>query len=103
MSVLEFVELVEELPNVLKVPVDAGETHVCDRVQASELVQDVLSKSPRKNLLISGVDEPPLHLVQETLECFGRHGSLYASAPEASKQLGPVVGLSPAVVLDDQR
>jgi hypothetical protein len=32
MSVLELGELVEELIDVLKIPVDAGETNVSDRI-----------------------------------------------------------------------
>jgi len=53
--------------------------------------------------MISGVDEPAFYLVQEALERLGRNRPLHARAPEASQQLGPIVGLSAAVVLDDER
>jgi len=63
----------------------------------------VLSEPHGSNLLISCVHEPALDLVQETLERLGRNRALHAGSSEASKQLGAVVGLTAAVVLDDQR
>ena len=103
MSVLELCQLVDEFVDALKVAVDACKTNVRHRVEAAELVQNVLAEPRRWNLLLASVDEPAFDLMLKTLERLSRDRTLHAGPPEPGQQLRTIVGLPAPVVLDDER
>ena len=103
MSILELGELVEELSDILEITVDARKANVRHRIQPPELVQDVLPEPGGRHLLVPGVDEPALDLVQEAFEGLRRDGTFHARAPEARQELVAVIGLAPTIVLHDER
>ena len=103
MSALELGELLEKLPDVLKVLVDARKPNVCNGIEASKLVQYVLAEPCGRYFGFARVREPTLDVEKKTFERVGRHRALDAGPSQAGKELVTVVRLAAAVVFHDER
>src|SRR5690606_3935861 len=96
-------KLLVELIQILKVPVNRGETDVGDVVLRPQLLHDELADEPALDLLGRDLRDPVFDRVHHLLDLGTGDGTLRAGQPDGAQDLLTVVRLGGTVPFQDEK
>src|SRR5205807_839208 len=100
---LKALHLVDELADVLELPVDRSEAHVGHGVELLEVLHHDLPELLARDLLLGAIVELRLDLANDVVDRLDADRPLLARFQNRGAELLAVEGLAPAVPLDDVR
>ena len=98
----EVFQLIHELLNILKLPVDRGKTNIGHTVQMMELRHDLLSDLGTPHFPLSPLLEIELNPVDDLLNLINADRPLLTGFFQAIKNFETVEGLPPSILLDNE-